>query len=181
MKRKKKYFNSAYNFSLWCVFTALLMIGEGIMVYFVLTSSEEHRAGFVDALYFVTSCIILLFIIFLYNGYEYFGTVEILSDRLVFRALLHKTRIFYFTDIIDIGIDYGVISGLRHFYIYFGKEKVPPKYTHNITRLKYSKNIMRVQYRRNVFDALLEVLPQATLGKQLKKGESVIRLFHVDN
>ncbi len=178
MKQQKTYFISPYNFSLVCVFLVLLMIGEGVIVFLSLTRPKE--SGIMYGLYFITACFLFLLAVLLYNGYEYFGVMKILPDKLVFYAPLHRPRVFYFTEICDVGIDYGVISGLRHFYIFFSKTKVANKYTHNITRLRFTNEAMRIQYRRKVFTALREVFPQNTLGKQLTKNESVIRLFHID-
>lgn len=155
------------------------MIGEGIVVYFALTLPKE--SGIMTAVYFCTACFLLLFAVLLHNGYEYFGIMEVLPDRLVFRAPMRKARVFCYTEIADIGIDYGVISGIRHFYIFIGKVKISPNFTHRITRLRFSNETMRIQYRRKVFDALLEVLPQEALGKKLSKNESVIRLFCLDD
>lgn len=179
MKRGKKYVISPYNFSLACVFLTLLMIIEGILVYFTLTSPKE--SGMMNAFYFCTACVLFLLTVLLHNGYEFFGVMEILSDRLVFRAPMRKAIVFCFEEIADIGIDYGVISGMRHFYIFIGKSKISHNFTHRITRLRFSDEAMRIQYRRIIFDALLQVLPQKTLGKQLIKNESVIRLFHLDD
>lgn len=179
MKRGKKYIISTYNFSLACVFLTLVMIGEGLVVYFALTLPKE--SGIMNAFYFCTACFLLLLTALLHNGYEYFGVMEILSDRLEFRAPMRKTIVFCFEEIADIGIDYGVISGMRHFYIFIGKSKISPDFTHRITRLRFSDETMRIQYRRIIFDTLLEVLPQETLGKKLSKNESVIRLFHLDD
>ncbi len=178
MKKQKIYFISPYNFSLVCVFIVLLMIGEGVIVFLSFTHPKE--SGIMYGLYFCTACFLFLLVVLLYNSYEYFGVMKILPDRLVFYAPLHKPRVFYFTEICDVGIDYGVVSGLRHFYIFFSKTKVANNYTHNVTRLRFTKEVMRIQYRRNIFMDLLEVFPQNTLGKQLIKNESVIRLFHLD-
>lgn len=177
MKQQKKYFISPYNFSLVCVFLALLAIGEGIIVWLALSHPNQ---GGLAGVYFCTGCLLITLAVLLYNGYEYFGIMKILSDKLVFYAPLHKPRVFYFSEICDIGIDYGTVSGRKHFYIFFGKAKIAHNLTHNITRLRFSNVTMRIQYRRNLYDALVEALSQDALGKQLSKNESVIRLFHLD-
>ena len=72
-----------------------------------------------------------------------------------------------------------MLSLTRQFWIYFSKEKIPPKYIHRINRLKFSKTTMRVQYNKNIFAALVYYTP-SDISKRIRKGYSIIRMYHED-
>lgn len=170
---------NVYNLSLTSVFLLLLLLGEGVMLSIFLDNPNEKGRMF--AFCYVTAGILFLIGTVIVNGYEYLGTMEILPDRLVFRAPLHRAITFKFAEIADIGIDYGVVSGRKIFFIYIGKQHIPQEFTHQILRMKFTEKTMRIKYRHSVFSALLNALPKQTLGKSLGRSASVIRLYHLDD
>lgn len=123
-----------------------------------------------------------LFLAFLlFRTYEAFGCMEIQEDGLLFRSLFRGKRKLQFSEIYHIGIDYGVLSGgVKQFWIFFSKEKIPKKYIHNMNQMPFTKQTMRIQYSRKVFDALVFYLPK-DLSKRLNASYSIIRLYKVDD
>lgn len=187
-KPRRIFLMSPYLFSLICVFGLLLLFTNGLMLRFCFSATqgmafpEIIRSGIFHGVLLILSLTLLLFGIFLRNSYEYFGWVEICSDRLVFHALLHRPRVFLYVDLREIGIDYGQLPPkLKQFWIYFSKDTVDRKYTHNILSLPFSADTMRVQYRRELYDALLAVLPNDRIRKQLSRSHSVIKLHHIED
>lgn len=186
MAHRKKYLISPYNFSLVCVFLALVLLGNILMFSFWISKAqglpllEALELGEAFAFFFTLALTLVLVIVFLQNAYEYFGTIEIYPDKVVFRTVFRKARTFLCSELKDIGIDYGTASGAKQFWIYFGKEKIGTQYTHNILRLPYSSRAMRVQYRKEVYEALLDSISDVDIEKRLRSSYSTIRLFRVD-
>ena len=60
-------------------------------------------------------------LVFSWNGYEFLGSMEICSEGIVFRGIFRKPRAFLYEELKDVGIDYGILSGTRQFWIYFRK------------------------------------------------------------
>lgn len=175
ISQRKRFLISPYVFSLVCVFLVLLLFGNSLMLYFWI-SDAQGPFGF----FFVLALTLVLILVFVQNGFEYFGTVEIYNNRIIFRTVFRKARTFSYTEINDIGIDYGTVSGVKQFWIYCSKEKIGNQYTHNITRLPYSNTTMRIQYRKELYDVLLNSISDADIEKRLRRSYSVIRLFRVD-
>ena len=182
----KRYRMSPYLFSLSCVFGGLILFTWCLMVKFCVDGTrgmdlaEAVGTGIFQGVLLISALVLILVGIFLRNGYEYFGTVEICSDRIIFRTLLHKPRVFCYNEIKEIGIDYGFLQfDQKQFWIYFSKVPVDRKYTHNILRLPFCDNTMRVQYRRELYDALREAIADGHIGKQLSRSYSVIQLHHI--
>ena len=119
--------------------------------------------------------LILLFCL----GYEVFGIMRIEDDGLLFRAPFRKRVKMAYSDIKYMGIDYGLLSLTKQFWIYFGSEPLPMKYRHRINKMKMNGKIMRIQYNQDVFDALVAQMPR-DLSKRLGKCYSTIRLYKVD-
>lgn len=174
---------SPYSFSLVCVLLSLMGLCNALMFSFWykkalgLSLAEAVLLGEAFAFFFVLALSLILVAIFLYNGYEYWGTIEIYNDRIAFRAPLQKQIVFLHSDLKDIGIDYGTISGVKQFWIYFSKEKICGQYAHNILRLPYSKSTMRVQYRNDLYNALLKSFSCIDLRKKLSRSYSVVLFF----
>ena len=183
---RKKYLINPYAFSLVCVLMTFLLIGNILMFYFWistvqgLTFAEAIKQREAFGFFFILALTFALMCVFVFNGYEYFGTVEIYNNRIIFRTVFRKARTFSYTEINDIGIDYGTVSGVKQFWIYCSKEKIGNQYTHNITRLPYSNTTMRIQYRKELYDVLLDSISDADIEKRLRRSYSVIRLFRVD-
>lgn len=106
--------------------------------------------------------------------------MEIQEEGLLFRSLFRGKRKLLFSEINYIGIDYGVLSGVKQFWIFFSKEKIPSKYIHNMNQMPLSKQTMRIQYSQRIFDALVYYLPK-DLSKRLNAGYSIIRLYKAEN
>ena len=175
-------------FSLSVAFTVIL---TGDVVYCCYSMVEEYLipngVSWENAVHYevIQSAIVLAipliawYLLAIANAYEYFGVVKIQDDCLEFHAIFHRPRRLYYCDLQSIGIDYGMLSLTRQFWIYFSKEKIPPKYIHRINRLKFSKTTMRVQYNKNIFAALVYYTP-SDISKRIRKGYSIIRMYHED-
>ena len=140
---------------------------------FIVLSVEWKIAAIMDGA--ILFNLILLFCL----GYEVFGTMRIEDDGLLFRAPFRKMVKMKYSDIKYMGIDYGLLSLTKQFWIYFGSEPLPMKYYHRITKMKMNRKIMRIQYNQDVFDALVAQMPH-DLSKRLRKCYSTIRLYKVD-
>lgn len=113
------------------------------------------------------------------QGYDSFGTMHITSEGLVFKAPFKPTVTIPYEEIKYLGIDYGVLSLTKQFWIYFSCEPIPHKYRHRINRMKMNSGTMRIQYRKELFDALVFHLPR-DLSKRMDKCYSTIRLHRVE-
>lgn len=182
----KRYHISPCIFSLACIFLTLLLLADVITLYFWvsntwgMTFAEARHNSYLMSFAFEFVLTLIVLIIYLHNAYEYFGTVEIFPDRLVFRAPFRRVRVFLYVDIRDIGIDYGKILGSQQLWIYFSKNTLSVAYTHNILRLPFSRKAMRVQYRKEIYNTLMDSLPYKPLGKRLNQSYSVVRMFFQD-
>lgn len=120
------------------------------------------------------------FVALMSTGYEFFGFYCISDDRIKFYSLSRPPRTFFYSDINYVGIDFGVLSGMRQFWIYFSKTELPYKYHHCINRVRFTKNTMRIQYNKKAYNILLETLPPK-LSKQLNNGYSIFRTYHEED
>lgn len=178
---------SPYLVSLTCILGGLLLFVNGLMVSFCIDAtrgmslSDAIGTGIFQGVLFIAGLSVILLGVLLRSRYEYFGRIEIYPDRVVFRTLFCKPRVFLYSELADIGIDYGFLSlDHRQFWIYFSKVPLDTRYTHNILRLPFSAESMRVQYRRELYDALLDAMPLDRIGKRLARSHSVIQLYRVD-
>ena len=179
---------SPYTSSLTLVFWSLVLFTDGLMVTFCIRGTrgmslaEAAGTGIFQGVLLILAITAVLLGIFLHNGYEYFGTVQIRRDGLVFRAFLRKPVILLYDELHEVGIDYGFLSpDHRQFWVYFSKIPVETRYTHNILRLPYSQNAMRIQYRPEVYKALLNAMPEGKVKKQLLRSHSVITLHGAES
>lgn len=187
-KLRNVYLISPYIFSLACTFLALVFLADTIVFTCCLPQmqgmkiSEMFFSSEAFVIYFVTAITVFIVVLFVKNSYEYFGFVEIHEDRIVFHALFRKSRIFYYMDLNDIGIDYGTLSlGHKQFWIYLSKVKISNKFFHDILRMPFSPDMMRIQYRQELYRALIDNMPYHHCGKKLCRSHSVIALFRVDD
>lgn len=187
-KLRNVYLISPYIFSLAVTFWVLVLLADSIMLTCCLQRmqcmkmSEAIISSEALVICFATAVTVFLLVIFIKNSYEYFGFVEIHTDRVVFRTLFRKSREFLYMDLKDIGIDYGTLSlGHKQFWIYLSKEKIPTKFYHNVLRMPFSPDMMRIQYRKELYQALIDNMPYDNCGKKLCRSHSVITLFHAES
>lgn len=187
-KRRNIYLISPYVFSLAVILIVLgflitgVVVGKCIEPMKGMELAEIAASSKISGLYVLVALFLILLGILFANSYEYFGTVEILSDRVIFRAPFHRSRSLLYEDLKDVGIDYGIVSpGYRQFWIYLSKETIPHKYFHNILRLPYSPGTMRIQYRADLYRVLLDRMPYQGCGKMLCRSHSVITLFRAES
>ena len=182
-KIKRTHINSPYMFALTtlCVVVYsmfmlyLTYLGIDNLIVRQVSKSEWFVSGEITSLFFLWGLVFILFIIFAFHSYEYWGILRIREDHLELRALGVLRRRLRYDEIKYVGIDFGDVSGMRQFWIYFSRTPIPMKYFHRMTRLKYTKDTFRVQYNRNTYESLLHYLPPK-LSRELAKHYSVIRL-----
>lgn len=136
-----------------------------------LESGKESAEAilFLDSLV-VAECILVL------SRYELFGRVVIDQTFLALRAPFRKPIKMDLSEIRYLGIDYGIYSGERHFWLYFSKEPLEKKYYHKIHRAKITKDFVKIEYSQVLFDFLVSELP-TSLGKRLDNSSSILKLF----
>lgn len=182
-KIKRTHINSPYMFALTatCIIAYSIfmlhisrMMFDSLIVHHI-PKSEWIASDEMIVLYMLWGAVFVLFALFCFHAYEYWGILRIREDHLELRALGVFRRRLYFDEIKYVGIDYGDVSGMRQFWIYFSRVPIPMKYFHRMTRLKYTKDTFRVQYNRNTYESLLHYLPPK-LSRELAKHYSVIRL-----
>ncbi len=125
---------------------------------------------------FIPSSTLLVLIL---SRYELFGTITIQSDGFLLRAPFRIPHKMAWNRIEYVGIDYGVVSGFRQFWIYFSMDPIPPKYIHWIHQWPMSYRMIRFQYNKDIFDLLIKNLPDQ-IGRKLNNSYSIIREFRVD-
>ena len=74
------------------------------------------------------------------------------------------------------GIDFGIVSGSRQYWIYFSEEIIPAKYVHKIHKLPVSRKCMRIQYSDARFQELLDMLSERQ-RKDLIKARTILRVY----
>ena len=184
--KNKKYLISPYITSLSCVFLLLLIVAN-VKMFDIWLDKVGGLSGMktlitadVFGMLLMPGLTLAAVLVLSRNGYEFFGSMEICSEWIVFRGVFKKPRVFMYEELKDVGIDYGTLSGTRQFWIYFSKKIIDKKYTHNILRLPFSPDTMRVQYRKTVYEALIKAVPYKSIGKTLCRSHTVVKLFHVD-
>ena len=207
LKEKKKFLISTYVFALGILYIFMLGVAEVVLIHVcwgdfhnsapaekLLRVNELSTArdcfSFLKIVLIVLSVewdivavleggILINLILLFCLGYEVFGTMRIEDDGLLFRAPFRKRVKMAYSNIKYMGIDYGLLSLTKQFWIYFGSEPLPMKYRHRINKMKMNEKIMRIQYNQDVFDALVAQMPH-DLSKRLGKCYSTIRLYKVD-
>lgn len=124
---------------------------------------------FIDSLY-------IIFVVGSLTLREAFGTIIVDENYLILKTPMRRKIKLRLSEIKYFGIDYGVYSGGRHFWIYFSTVPIPKKSIHAIQRLKYSKNTLKIEYSEREFNFLVDNTPMY-ISKQLRSSYSVIRLF----
>lgn len=187
--KKRRFLISPYIFML-CVIAGGLIALCGVYVFhnvatgFIVVSHENP----VPLWTCIEGWLVILFLAILFlsfygflfgQGYGSFGTMHITNEGLVFKAPFKRTVKMPYKEISFLGIDYGVLSLTKQFWIYFSREPIPLKYRRRINRMKMNSNTMRIQYRKELFDALVLQLPR-DLSKRMDKCYSTIRLHRVE-
>jgi len=186
MKRDNIFLISPYLFSLACMLSAVMILGFGICFSFFksstqglsLTASLQSADAFGCALILFMMCIVWGAMI--RSGYEFFGTMAIGDNSLIFNAPFRRQVVFLYSDLVDVGIDYGFISKTRQFWIYFSCEAISSQYCHKITRLPFNKTYMRIQYRDNVYHSLQKHMTNKLLVNKLDRSHSILRVYSAD-
>ena len=199
-EHKRKHLVSPYNYALsWgaligCI--ALLSILSWLWYGQAQRFPENHPgAPFLfwekDNKYFAGAILLSASLPFLIISvaFEMYGKVYILDDCLELRALFHRRRRIYYSDIKYLGIDYRILNFTRQFWIYFREDDFPPEGKnkhHPFRNYVFTKRIdhidmrnIRVQFNQRVFDDLVYYLPPK-LSKKLSSCYSIIRLYHED-
>lgn len=180
----KKILMAPYSLSLVSVLLSIICLVDSLLFGFWaeraqgLSFEESMKLGEAFGFLFVLILSLVLVVITLLNGYDYYGSIELFNDKIVFRAPFRKKRVFHYSEIKDVGIDYGTISGVPQFWIYFSKETIDNTYSHEILRLQNSESTMRVQYREKLYAELMDNISCQKVRKQLAKSHSVISLFN---
>lgn len=175
----------------YCTILAVLSLFAmllGVIIMLCIMIEENRNASLLEALctgsgfgfLFVLTLTAVLIAVYLFNSFEYFGKMEIHPDGLQFCALFHKPRKFYYEDLVEVGIDYGLISGTTQFWLIFSKEKIPGKYRHRANRIPFSKDTMRIAYSKKVYDTLCFHVTNKKVLKQLQQVQTVIRLHNLE-
>lgn len=176
---------SPYNFLLACIFMALLLLGDSIILSIWFNNTRNLSISMAlttgDAFGSYLLLILTLFaLLILFNGYEYWGVIKILDDRILLRAPFRRQIMLMYEDINDVGIDYGSVSGTKQFWIFLSKSSVDKKYTHNILRMPFDRNTIRLQYQKKLYDTLVYMTPYKLIGKKLLNAYSIIRIYGAD-
>ena len=124
---------------------------------------------YIDSLY-------IIFVVGSFTLREAFGTIIVDENYLILKTPMRRKIKLRFSEINYFGIDYGVYSGGRHFWIYSSTVPIPKKTIHAIHRLKYSKNTLKIEYSEREFNFLVDNTPPH-ISKQLRSNYSVIRLY----
>jgi len=169
---------SPYLFVL-ATFFAVMMIGSGIASAYMLIPSVKS----IDMEWIIAILLLIIphvtWIVFFYvHAYELFGSVSIKTDCLILRAPLHKTICIRWKEVKELGIDYGMLSVSKQFWIYISNTTIQKQYVHKITNLPFSSSCIRVQYSKHVFNSFIHYLP-SDLRKRLLRCTSTLRLHGI--
>lgn len=162
---------SMYLFSLSAICVIMVTVGLGWVCYDVRTRIDAYKW------YILVSLILLpYFITCVINSFWYFGLYKLTPTSISFYAPFRKNIYLSYDAIRYIGVDFGVVSGNRQFWIYFSMEPIPPKYVHKIHGMPVNRKCMRIQYSDKRFQELLNVLPDKQ-KKELIKAATILRVY----
>ena len=162
---------STYLFSL-SIMTFLLLSLPSAWVYYLLKGTDDV----------FTFCSIMAVIMLVYlinciiHSFWYLGLYRLKDRGISFYAPLRKSIHVPYDSIRYIGIDFGIVSGSRQFWIYFSTEPIPAKYVHKIHGMPVNRKCMRVQYSDKRYQELLNVLPDKQ-KKELIKAATILRVY----
>ncbi|MCI7019198.1 MAG: hypothetical protein MR913_05195 [Clostridiales bacterium] len=156
----------------------LIDIMHGILATCKTISAIFHHQDFVGIIMF-GGLLVLCYVAFFVPAFQFFSICVIRENCLELRAPFHHSKRLDYSEIQYVGIDYGVLSLTKQFWIYFSKEPIPMKYYHNIVKMPLSNKMFRIQFSMKTYKLLLENTP-LSISKQLEKGWSTIRHYHLD-
>ena len=162
---------SAYLFSLFVMATIMMTAGSAWTCYLCRTTPDAWKIYLFVVLNFLGYLIICIV-----NSFWYFGLYRVNDTGISFYAPFRRSIHIQYHDIAYIGIDFGVVSGSRQFWIYFSTEPIPAKYVHKIHGLPLNRKYMRVQYSDKRFEELLCVLPEKQ-KRALSKAATILRVY----
>lgn len=170
-KRFKTRPISTYLFSL-SIMTFLLLSLPSAWVCYLLRGTDDV----------FTFCSIMAVIMLVYlinciiHSFWYLGLYRLKDRGISFYAPLRKSIHVPYDSIRYIGIDFGIVSGSRQFWIYFSTDPIPAKYVHKIHGMPVNRKCMRVQYSDKRYQELLNVLPDKQ-KKELIKAATILRVY----
>jgi len=161
---------------------SLMLVGLTIAILgLIWIAVEKGKDSYIfDALLspdaVATYCLLIMYIgvisTYIWNGFEYFGKLEITSDSLIFTAIFHPRIVFKYDEIRDLGIDYGHLPQGKQYWIYFSASRLDYKYCHRINRVPFSADCMRIEYRSDVYSALLNEITDKRIKKILQAANN---------
>lgn len=173
-KKRRRYFCHPiypYLFSL-SIFTFFLLASTFILIF-----GLTYNWVFVEILpayLFILAIYAIYLVVCIKDSFLFFGFFCLKPDEIVFYAPFRRKICMPYKTVCEIGIDYGVFSQRKQFWIYICKESFPQKYVHKIHTLPMEKKYMRVKYSDQILKELLQVLP-VRLEKQLSKSQTALR------
>jgi hypothetical protein len=167
------YFVNPYVFSLSCLGIIGMTLVMLQSIYFISVSDWDYQINLTIVLV-LALCIVACLVGFLLDAHELLGIIKFDKTEFIVMAPFRKAFCFPYSEIADIGIDYGYLSTGVQFYIYIGKKKIPQQYCHRINRLPFSKEYARIQYSEAVFALLLERIP-GNMKKPFYNSQTVLR------
>ena len=145
-----------------CALGILLSLPIAIYAFVCYVKSSVKESG--DLLAALSPTWLLLVLVL--DGRETISFFRIKDDVIFFYTPFRKTIQLDLNDCVDIGIDYGVISGgIKQYWFYFSLDRIPHKYFHRINRTKYSKRLLRIEYREEIYDEFISILSPAIRNK----------------
>jgi len=162
---------SLYLFALSTMVFLLIAVSMGWMCYEVRHIEDAYKV------YIFFICLISVYLINCFiHSFWYFGLYRLSNTGISFYAPFRKSINLPYSSIRYIGIDFGVVSGSRQFWIYFSTEPIPAKYVHKIHGMPVNRKCMRIQYSDKRFQELLNVLPDKQ-KKELIKAATILRVY----
>lgn len=196
MKRKRakpiRLISGPYVFGL-CLFAVIFITLVFCYVVFGVCGDEVRESfrtssSFIEfALYSnygPATCVLFLMLLMVYVYFaiasvQFFSILCIFPDYLELRAPFHRPIQLRYDKIREVCIDYGIVNGVKQFWICFSRVPIPPQFHHNIVRMALSADMFRIQYSKKAFDVLMKNVPN-DMQKRLEKCQSTIRLYQLE-
>ena len=181
---KKRYIINPYVHALSIFGLIAMLVSACLLTYFRV--GEHFGRGLTTIIREGWDTFLILIVLFgscfigtILDSFSFWGIVVFNSIYLEAKAPLRRTIKIDYSEVRDIGIDFGVINYSRQFWIYISKTRIDPRYLRAIHQLPINKNTIKIQYSQEVFDVLLHVLPPH-LKNQLEKAKSVVCVYKTD-
>ena len=177
MKRKQKSWHLISPYVLLLTLFGLggLLLCACLTVSFLYEQCQYNLMSLLSEYWLVLVMLLSILVVYLlicfHKAYEYWGYITIDDSKLICHAPFRKPLAYWYSEIQEIGIDYGWLSVNKQFWIYLGTERFPIQYCHRIHHLPISSSFVRIQFSEPVFNALLEQLPRE-LQKKLRRSKT---------